>query len=84
VTVTDIARSISSHLYPGLIASVTYGGTVYLVSGYERVRQFTDEEIKEIAPETWPNLLELGRGTAREEMYRSGVIEERQQFQFTV
>jgi hypothetical protein len=47
-------------------------------------RQRRHDEIKAISPEIWPNLLELGRGTAREEMYRSGAIEERQQFQFTV
>ena len=72
--VTHIARSISSHLYPGFTAAVTYGGTVYLVSGSERLRQLTDDEIKEIAPEIWPSLLELGRGTAREEMCRSGAM----------
>jgi hypothetical protein len=84
MTVTDIARSIGSHLYPGFTASVTYGGTVYLVSGSERLRQFTDDEIQEIAPEVWSNLLELGRGTAREEMCRRGAIAERQLFQLTV
>lgn len=79
--VTDIARTISSHLYPGFTAAVTYGGTVYLVSGYKRLRQITDGEIKLIAPEIWPNLLELGRGTAREEMCRRGAIAERQLLQ---
>jgi hypothetical protein len=77
MTVTDIAGIISSRLFPGFIASVTYGGTVYLVSGSERLRQFTDDEIQEIAPEVWPSLLELGRGTTREEMCRRGAIAER-------
>ena len=81
MTVSDIARAISSHLYPGFTAAVTYGGTVYLVSGSERLMQLTDDEIKAIAPEIWPSLLELGRGTAREEMCRRGAIAERQLLQ---
>jgi hypothetical protein len=82
--VTDIARTISSHLYPGFTAAVTYGGTVYLVSGSERQMQLTDDEIKAIAPEVWPSLLELGRGTAREEMCRRGAIAERRLLQAAV
>jgi hypothetical protein len=66
MTVTDIERSISNHLYPGFTASVTYGGTVYLVSQGKRIRQLTDNELQLIAPEVWPALLELSRGTAHE------------------
>jgi hypothetical protein len=84
MTVTDIAKSISSQLYPGFTALVTYGGTVYLVSGRVRLRQFLDDEIQAIAPEIWPSLLELGRGTAREEMCRCGAIAERQLLQAAV
>ncbi len=81
MNVTDIANLISSRLYPGFTAAVTYGGTVYLVSGCERLMQLTDEEIKKIASEVWPHLLELGRGTAREEMCRRGAIADRDQLQ---
>jgi hypothetical protein len=78
MTVTDIAKSIGSRLWPGFIASVTYGGTVYLIAGSERLRQFSDDELQTIAPEVWSPLLELGRGTAREEMGCRGAIAERQ------
>jgi hypothetical protein len=73
----DIARQISSRLWPGFKAAVTYGGTAYLVSGSDRLRQLQDDEIQAISPEVWPNLLELGRGTVREEICRRGAISER-------
>jgi hypothetical protein len=81
MTVTNIAKLISNHLYPGFTASVTYGGTVYLIAGFERLRQLSDDELQMIAPEAWPALLELGRGTAREGMYSRGAIAERQELQ---
>jgi hypothetical protein len=84
MTVTDIERSISNHLCPGFIVGVTYGGTVYLVSQGKRVRQLSDDELQMIAPDLWPALLELGRGTAREEMVCRGAITERQLFQLAV
>lgn len=81
MNITELQDLINSRLWPGFTVAITYGGTVYLVTGYKRLRQLLDQELQAIAREVWPHLLELGRGTAREEMFRLGAIADRDRLQ---